>query len=116
MMKRSGNRLSNQVAIVTGAGQGMGAAMAKLIAEEGGQVVVSDINQEKASVIADEISETETQALAIRADVTREKTFRRWLRQRSNIMERSAFWSIMPGSTALKAQQTALIGYSGFRR
>ena len=72
-MKRSGNRLSNQVAIVTGAGQGMGAAMAKLIAEEGGQVVVSDINQEKASVIADEISETETQALAIRADVTREK-------------------------------------------
>ena len=72
-MKRSGNRLSNQVAIVTGAGQGMGAAMAKLIAEEGGQVVVSDINQEKASVIADEISETETQALAIRADITREK-------------------------------------------
>ena len=72
-MKRSGNRLSNQVAIVTGAGQGMGAAMAKLIAEEGGQVVVTDINQEKASVIADEISETETQALAIRADVTREK-------------------------------------------
>jgi len=73
MMKQSGNRLSNQVAIVTGAGQGMGAAMAKLIAEEGGQVVVSDINQEKASVIADEISETETQALAVQADVTREE-------------------------------------------
>ncbi|MAE17608.1 hypothetical protein CMK12_01475 [Candidatus Poribacteria bacterium] len=73
MMKRSGNRLSNQVAIVTGAGQGMGATMAKLIAEEGGQVVVSDINQEKASVIADEISETETQALAVQADVTREE-------------------------------------------
>lgn len=72
-MKRSGNRLSNQVAIVTGAGQGMGAAMAKLIAEEGGQVVVSDINQEKASVIADEISETETQALAVRADVSKEE-------------------------------------------
>ena len=47
--------------------------MAKLIAEEGGQVVVSDINQEKASVIADEISETETQALAVQADVTREE-------------------------------------------
>ena len=72
-MKRSGNRLSNQVAIVTGAGQGMGATMAKLIAEEGGQVVVSDINQEKASVIADEISETETQALAVRADVSKEE-------------------------------------------
>lgn len=72
-MKQSGNRLSNQVAIVTGAGQGMGATMAKLIAEEGGQVVVSDINQEKASVIADEISETETQALAVQADVTREE-------------------------------------------
>ena len=72
-MKRSGNRLSNQVAIVTGAGQGMGATMAKLIAEEGGRVVVSDINQEKASAIADEISETETQALAVRADVSKEE-------------------------------------------
>ena len=43
-MERLGNRLCNQVAIVTGAGQAMGAAIANLVVEEGGQVVVSDIN------------------------------------------------------------------------
>ena len=72
-MGRSGNKLCNQVAIVTGAGQGMGAAIANLIAEEGGQVVVSDINEEKALIIAEEIRQKHNQVLAVRADVTKEK-------------------------------------------
>ncbi len=72
-MERSGNKLCNQVAIVTGAGQGMGAAIANLIAEEGGQVVVSDINEEKALIIAEGIRQKHNQVLAVRADVTKEK-------------------------------------------
>ena len=72
-MEQSGNKLCNQVAIVTGAGQGMGAAIANLIAEEGGQVVVSDINEEKALIIAEEIRQKNNQVLAVRADVTKEK-------------------------------------------
>ena len=72
-MERSGNKLCNQVAIVTGAGQGMGAAISNLIAEEGGQVVVSDINEEKALIIAEEIRQKHNQVLAVRADVTKEK-------------------------------------------
>lgn len=72
-MERLGNRLCNQVAIVTGAGQGMGAAIANLVVEEGGQVVVSDINGEKASIVAKEIRKKHNQALAVRADVTREE-------------------------------------------
>ncbi len=72
-MEQSGNKLCNQVAIVTGAGQGMGAAIANLIAEEGGQVVVSDINEEKALIIAEEIRQKHNQVLAVRADVTKEK-------------------------------------------
>ena len=72
-MERSGNKLCNQVAIITGAGQGMGAAIANLIAEEGGQVVVSDINEEKALIIAEEIRQKHNQVLAVRADVTKEK-------------------------------------------
>ena len=75
-MERSGNKLCNQVAIVTGAGQGMGAAIANLIAEEGGQVVVSDINEEKALIIAEEIRQKHNQVLAVRADVTKEKDVR----------------------------------------
>ncbi|MAG85070.1 2-hydroxycyclohexanecarboxyl-CoA dehydrogenase [Candidatus Poribacteria bacterium] len=75
-MEQSGNKLCNQVAIVTGAGQGMGAAIANLIAEEGGQVVVSDINEEKALIIAEEIRQKNNQVLAVRADVTKEKDVR----------------------------------------
>ena len=75
-MERSGNKLCTQVAIVTGAGQGMGAAIANLIAEEGGQVVVSDINEEKALIIAEEIRQKHNQVLAVRADVTKEKDVR----------------------------------------
>ena len=75
-MEQSGNKLCNQVAIVTGAGQGMGAAIANLIAEEGGQIVVSDINEEKALIIAEEIRQKHNQVLAVRADVTKEKDVR----------------------------------------
>ena len=39
-------RLEGKVAIVTGAGQGIGAATARRMAEEGAKVVVSDVNEE----------------------------------------------------------------------
>lgn len=41
-------KLQNKVAIVTGAGSGMGKAIAALYAQEGARVVVSDINEEAA--------------------------------------------------------------------
>lgn len=42
-------KLQNKVAIVTGAGSGMGKAIAALYAQEGARVVVSDINEEGCS-------------------------------------------------------------------
>jgi len=41
-------KLSNKVAVVTGAGQGMGRAIARLYAQEGAQVVAADLKLEKA--------------------------------------------------------------------
>lgn len=56
--------LQGQVAIVTGAAQGLGYAIAKSYASEGMKVVIMDIDAEKLKSVADEL-ETETLVLAV---------------------------------------------------
>ncbi|MDP2085076.1 MAG: SDR family oxidoreductase [Gemmobacter sp.] len=58
-------RLNGKVAIVTGAGSGFGAGIARRFAAEGAQVVVADVNIDAARSIADEIGGT-----ALRVDVS----------------------------------------------
>ena len=48
-------RLEGKTAIVTGAGSGFGAGIARIFAREGAQVMVADINAAAALTIADEI-------------------------------------------------------------
>lgn len=48
-------RVSRKIALVTGASQGIGEATAKLLAQEGATVVVTDILEEKGDVIAKKI-------------------------------------------------------------
>ncbi len=48
-------RLEGKIAIVTGAGSGFGAGIARKFAAEGARVMVADINADAAQVIADEI-------------------------------------------------------------
>lgn len=64
-------RLKDKVAIVTGAGRGIGKAIALRFAEEGAHVVVADINLEDAEKTAAEIKSTGGSALAVRVDVTK---------------------------------------------
>jgi 3(or 17)beta-hydroxysteroid dehydrogenase len=49
-------RLDGKVAIVTGAGSGIGAASARLMGREGASVVVADINGSAADRVAGEIA------------------------------------------------------------
>jgi len=61
--------LTNQVALVTGAGQGIGKACAEALAAAGAHVVVADINRQNAEAAAEAIMATQRRSLAVQADV-----------------------------------------------
>ena len=62
-------KLAGKVALVTGAAQGIGKAVALLLARNGADIVVSDINLEKAEETAKEVQTLGRKALAIKVDV-----------------------------------------------
>lgn len=62
--------LADKVAVVTGAAQGIGRAIAERLAERGADVVVADLQAEKAEAVAKEISaSTGCRAIAVQVDV-----------------------------------------------
>jgi NAD(P)-dependent dehydrogenase (short-subunit alcohol dehydrogenase family) len=63
-------RLKDKVAIVTGAGRGIGEAIALLFAEEGANVVVNDVNEADAKSTAEEIKGRGRQARSVIGSVT----------------------------------------------
>lgn len=62
--------ISNEVAIVTGSGRGIGNAIATRLAEEGATVAINDVDAERAEAAAAELQEDGHNALAAPADVT----------------------------------------------
>ena len=64
-------KLAGKVALVTGAAQGIGKAVALLLAQNGADIVVSDINLEKAEETAKEVQTLGRKALAIKVDVAK---------------------------------------------
>jgi 3-oxoacyl-[acyl-carrier protein] reductase len=64
-------KLQDRVAVVTGAGSGIGRACARLFAREGARVGVVDLREEAAKETVREIEAGGGQAVAIQADVAR---------------------------------------------
>ena len=62
----------NKVALVTGAGSGMGLTTAQAFAAEGAAVVLADVNEAAARAAADQIIAAGYRAIGIRCDVTNE--------------------------------------------
>ena len=62
-------KLKGKVALVTGGAQGIGKSVALLLARNGADIVVSDINLEKAEETANEIGSIGPRAMAFKADV-----------------------------------------------
>lgn len=63
--------LDGKVALVTGAGQGIGRAIALRLAHDGADVAIVDVKDEKMTAVADEVRAIGRRATAFRADVTR---------------------------------------------
>jgi NAD(P)-dependent dehydrogenase (short-subunit alcohol dehydrogenase family) len=62
--------LEGKVAVITGAGSGMGAVAARLFAREGAAVVVADAIEERGRAVAASISESGGRALFVGVDVS----------------------------------------------
>jgi 3-oxoacyl-[acyl-carrier protein] reductase len=62
--------LAGEVAIITGAAQGIGRSAALLFAKEGAKVVVSDLDQAKAEIVVKEIIDAGGDAIAVGGDVS----------------------------------------------
>lgn len=101
--------LHNNVAIVTGAGQGLGAEIARTLATAGARVAVNDINPDRAERTAVSIREAGGQAIAVAADVANkfqcvhlvETTRAEW--GQLDILVNNA--AVMPRSTILKLDE-----------
>ena len=64
-------RLEGRIALITGAGSGIGRAIAQAFAGEGAHVYVTDVNGPAAETVTGEIRGTGGQAVALTADVSR---------------------------------------------
>ncbi|MHA1362284.1 MAG: SDR family NAD(P)-dependent oxidoreductase [Candidatus Freyarchaeota archaeon] len=62
--------LNGKVALVTGAGRGIGRAIALTLAKEGANVVVNDLDEEEISSVVKEIESLGVKVLGAKADVT----------------------------------------------
>lgn len=65
-------RLAGRSALVTGAGSGIGKAIAAVYAREGARVMASDINQDAAKAVAAQIEDAGGEAQPLRTDTTNE--------------------------------------------
>jgi 3-oxoacyl-[acyl-carrier protein] reductase len=97
--------LTGKVALVTGAAQGIGRAIALLLAQKGADIVVSDINLEKAQETAKEIETIGRRAMAIKVDVANSDNVERMIQA---ILERFSQIDILVNNAGIARDKLVL--------
>lgn len=70
ILQAMGERLAGKVALITGAGGGIGSVTASLFAQQGASVVVNDLNAERAASVVEEITAGGGRAIAAPGDIS----------------------------------------------
>jgi meso-butanediol dehydrogenase / (S,S)-butanediol dehydrogenase / diacetyl reductase len=69
-------KLDDKVALVTGAGRGIGRAIALRLAEDGADVAINDVDERTATQVAEEVERKGRRSIVVQADVSkREEAF-----------------------------------------
>lgn len=74
-------KLKDKVAIVTGAGKGIGRGIAHCMAREGADLVVNAFHEETAGAVAGEVRALGRKSIAVAADVTKEEQVERLVKE-----------------------------------
>jgi NAD(P)-dependent dehydrogenase (short-subunit alcohol dehydrogenase family) len=98
-------RLENKIAVVTGAGRGIGKAIALALANEGAHVVISDINIQEAEQVAKEIEELGRRSIAVKTDVTIKKEVDDLIKK---TIEKFSFLDIMVSNAGVSSMEYVL--------
>ena len=109
-------RLERQVAIVTGAGRGIGRAIALTLAREGAAVVVNDVNLESAEQVAGEIKSRGGWARPVKADVSNGEEVNKLVQETLDsfkkidiLVNNAGFGKLIPAMEITEAQWDSII-------
>jgi len=94
------DRLKGKIAIITGAGSGMGKATAIKFAREGAKVIVADIAGDKAEAVAAEIKAAGGQAAACQADISKSEDCKK-------MVDTAVFTTTQPSHRRKSSSRTA---------
>lgn len=73
--------LAGKTAIVTGGGSGIGEAIVRLFAEQGAAVIIADWNEKGASGLAEELTSSGHQVVAVKVDVSSDSDVRELIQE-----------------------------------